>query len=134
MSTEQFVASLVHSLAWPVAALSVALLFRRQISRLLGRPMNRLRAGPLEFEFDRLLATVEADVDPRKRPVPGESVAIELAGIAEQAPLAAIIESFGRVEAALRELLAAAAVDASRLTVPALTREALARELISPET
>jgi hypothetical protein len=134
MSTEQFVASLVHSLAWPVAAVSVALLFRRQISRLLGRPMNRLRAGPLEFEFDRLLATVEADVDPRKRPVPGESVAIELAGIAEQAPLAAIIESFGRVEAALRELLAAAAVDASRLTVPALTREALARELISPET
>jgi len=134
VSTEEFIASLVHSLAWPVAAVSLALLFRRQLSRLLGRPMNRLRAGPLEFEFDRLLATVEADVEPTKRVVPGESVAVELAGIAEQAPLAAIIESFGRVETALRDLLAAAGLDVSQLSVPALVREAQARDLISPET
>jgi hypothetical protein len=134
MTTEQFIASIVHSLAWPAAVIVLALLFRRQLSRLLARPINRLRAGPLEFEFDRLLATVEAEVEPGTRPPAGDSVALELADVAKQAPLAAIMDSFARVEAALRELLVKAGVDVSRLTVVAMTREALARKLISPET
>jgi hypothetical protein len=48
---EQFIASLVHALAWPGAVVLLALGFRKQIAKLLAKPVRRLRAGPVELEF-----------------------------------------------------------------------------------
>ena len=60
--TEQFIASLVHSLAWPAAAFGAAALFRQQLQELLSRSLRRVKAGPVEFEFDRVLSEVEANL------------------------------------------------------------------------
>ena len=62
MTTLQFIASLVRSMAWPAAVVVLALIFKVQIRQLTSRPLRRLKAGPLDMEFDRLGAEVEAAV------------------------------------------------------------------------
>jgi len=47
-----FVASLVHSLAWPAGIVVVVIVLRRPIGVVLGRGVRRLRAGPVEVEFE----------------------------------------------------------------------------------
>jgi hypothetical protein len=108
-----------------------------------------VRDHPLVIEHDarRVRQTVHhagdpltQDPQPLARPVlPAQGVIQDSAPDRPDARtvnqgFAAIIESFGRVETALRDLLAAAGLDVSQLSVPALVREALARDLISPET
>lgn len=44
MSWLEFFATIIGSLAWPVAAVIVAVLFRKQLRALLGGPPSRLRA------------------------------------------------------------------------------------------
>jgi hypothetical protein len=150
--TEQFVASLVHSLAWPAAVVGLAVVFKAQLSRLIDHPLRRLRAGPagLELEFDRVLATVEADVErpgagAREWPLvtvgaegagvpePFGEVQTELAGLARQAPAAAILEAFARVERLLQELLKDKIKFPSALGANALAQSALSHGLISPQ-
>ena len=105
---EQFIASLVHSLAWPAAVIVPAVVFRKQIGGLLDSPMRRLRAGPVEVEFERVFARVEADVPIDTPPSERESgVTSELSELAKRVPSAAILEAFSRVEHRLRELLQA---------------------------
>ena len=53
-----FIASLVHSLAWPAAIAVAVIVLRRPIGVALGRGVRRLRAGPVEVEFDQELAEV----------------------------------------------------------------------------
>jgi hypothetical protein len=53
-----FIASLVHSLAWPAAIAVAVIVSRRPIGGALGRGVRRLRAGPVEVEFDQELAEV----------------------------------------------------------------------------
>jgi hypothetical protein len=48
-----FIASLVASLAWPAAAVTVAVVFRREIRDLLSRRgLHRVKAGPFEAEWN----------------------------------------------------------------------------------
>jgi hypothetical protein len=59
MGTEQFIASLVASLAWSAAAASMVFFLRRPIARLLrDRHVQHLEAGPsgvkLSFFDDRI--------------------------------------------------------------------------------
>jgi hypothetical protein len=60
VDTKQFIASLVSSAAWPVAVFGVALLFRKQIAAIIAVPVKRLKAGPVELEFERVLPDVQA--------------------------------------------------------------------------
>jgi hypothetical protein len=53
MDWQEFVASLVASLAWPAAVVGVALVFRRQIRDLLSTGLHRVKAGPFEAEWQR---------------------------------------------------------------------------------
>ncbi len=46
-----FIASLVASLAWPLTAVVVAVMFRRAILQLLSTGLRRLKAGPFEAEW-----------------------------------------------------------------------------------
>ncbi len=116
----EFVSSIVGSLAWPVAAVVAALVFRRQLRDVLGHRLHRLKAGPLEMElFDRKLAETEAEVDPipapqRKAGVLPEGVSGELDSIVDSAPGAAVMEAHARVERRLREILTEAGVTEAR--------------------
>jgi hypothetical protein len=60
--TEQSISSLVNSLAWPGVAVGIGLLFRPQLSDLLSTSLRKLKVGPFEAEFDRVLASVEAEL------------------------------------------------------------------------
>jgi hypothetical protein len=160
VDTKQFIASLVSSLAWPAAVVVVVLLFREQIVRLLAEPMKRLKAGPVDIEFDRIAATVEAQLGPASEGASGESQQLgaqisfdakldiarqsapgsalrDLAERAEIWPSGAVIEGFGRVEEELRNHLEAAGHPQSlstRLGAVALARRARDAQIITPET
>jgi hypothetical protein len=132
---EQFIASLVHSLAWPAAVIVPAVVFRKQIGGLLESPMRRLRAGPVEVEFERVFARVEADVPIDAPPSERESgVTSELSELAKRVPSAAILEAFSRVEHRLRELLEADGETPAPLGPVALARIAERRGLITSDT
>jgi hypothetical protein len=132
--TQQFIASLVHSLAWPGVVFGLVIVFRAQLSKLLDSPLRRFRAGPVELEWDRVLAKVEIEVPSEVPVVEGATgVAAELAGLAREAPATAIIEAFSRVEQRLLELIHADGREPAAVGAVGLARVAVDRGLISSE-
>jgi hypothetical protein len=129
----------IASLAWPVFALVVVLLFRSQITDLLSTGMRRFKAGPFEVEWDRQLSEAEVELDQPGIPPPpavaGE-LSKELAGVARAAPAAAVMEAHARVERDLRQLLVEDGIeeDALRTGAAGLGREAARRGIITEET
>jgi len=135
VSTEQFIASLVQSLAWPAALVLVAVVFRVQLRRLLTGQLRRLKAGPIEAEFDRLISHVRTEL-PLVQAVPGAvAVSDELSDLVRTSPRAAILEAHERIEALLRDALEQAGerVDDAD-SAAALARRAGDRELITPQS
>jgi hypothetical protein len=136
--TDQFISSLVHSLAWPGAVLVLAFAFRRQFTKLLDSDrLRRLRAGPVDLVFDRQLAKVEESVA-RELPTEGEQpqlLVTELGETAAVAPATAVLEATDRLERELATVIreAGEGVIADRGLV-ALARQALDLDLITPET
>ena len=141
MSWLAFVASLVHSLAWPAGVVAVILVLRRPITVALSRGIRRLRAGPVEVEFDQELAEVRQEL--RQSPelataeVPALAVTLrdDLARLAEVSPEAAVSAAFARIETRLVEVLdSAGAPSATAVGGLALARLACRQGLISDET
>ena len=92
-------ASLVHSLAWPAGVVAVVIVLRKPIGAMLGYGVRRLKAGPVEVEFDQLQAEVpdelarspelaEAQVP---APVGSLSLGEELSRLVEVAPETAVM-------------------------------------------
>jgi hypothetical protein len=139
VETKQFIASLVSSLAWPVAVVIIVLLFREQLGKLLDAPLRSLKAGPsgVELEFDRTISEVAAQVEPLPQlEPPRESATADLADVAALSPTTAVLDGFARVEEKLRARLRDAGdqrADEKRGAV-ALARYANQKQLISPET
>ena len=112
MTGFQLVASLVQSLAWPVFGFLIAVVLRRPIARLLGdRPPRKVKAGPFEVEWDRVLAEAEKDIEagpPPTRPsvAPPVRPSEELAAEAANAPAIAVLEAHSILERALRAIVA----------------------------
>jgi hypothetical protein len=135
-SAEQFIASLVHSLVWPGAVVVLALVFRRQFSKLL-LSLSRLRAGPVDLMFAQQLAKVEEEVAeelPAAKQQPG-LLTSDLRETAEVAPATAVLEASVRLESELANLIRDVGngwVFGSGLV--ALARQALDHNLITPET
>jgi len=109
-----FVASLVQSAAWPAAVLVIVILIRKPLQEAVTHRLRRLKAGPIEAEFDAEAAEVRDDVrripevaaaEPRQGEV---SLTDELAPLIDISPRAAVMEAFGRIEARLGDLLHAA--------------------------
>jgi hypothetical protein len=137
MSGFEFAAALVGSLAWPIVVLIVAVLFRRQLSALLARPLSSLKAGPLEAVWDRQVAEIEAELpgSPSSAPsVGGAADTDRLREIARAAPVAAVLKAFALVEEQLRQILLDAGVDAGRGGAMHMARVALEAGLVQPET
>lgn len=138
MSAFEFVASLVDSLAWPVAVLIAAVLFRRQLSGLLARPLTSLRAGPLEAVWDRQVAEVEAELS-QPQPSTTESHGAastdrnRLREIARAAPAAAVLTAFAEIEEQLRQILVDEGLDEGRGGAVQMARRASEAGLVQPE-
>jgi hypothetical protein len=100
-----FVASLAESFAWPIALISTILVLRKQVVGLVPL-LRKLKAGPVEAEFERSVEELssEAEITALPSSVPNtlESGAARLYKLAEISPRAAVIEAWQSVERAAR--------------------------------
>lgn len=105
-----FTASLVDSLAWPVAIVAIAVVFRTTIRSALARPLRRVKAGPLEAEWDEKVAEALIDVakspETSDLPAPDRPLVSErLQQIATHTPRGAVLAAYAEIEQALRRRL-----------------------------
>lgn len=112
MSGLQFIVEFVRALAWPVAIVAIVVFLRRPIVDILmqlASGLRRLRAGQSDTEFDRIAGQAKAEltatVSAGGQDATAVPVLLRFAAAADDDPAAAISQSFGSVEAALRDLL-----------------------------
>lgn len=98
--------SLIVGIAWPVAAVWIAYLFRGELKALLSR-VSHLKYKELEAKFEKGLVEAEADarlvaqvLPPALPPPETMSKLDQLRRIAEVSPRAAIMESWVLIETA----------------------------------
>jgi hypothetical protein len=100
-----FLASVVGSVAWPVTVLAVVLILRKELVALLPF-LRRLKAGPVEAEFERQVKELKNEVAqalPEELPQALEGRE-RLLKLAEISPRAAILEAWQGVEFAARRV------------------------------
>jgi hypothetical protein len=137
MGLLDFIASLVGSLAWPVAAIIIALLFRRQLTGLLNK-IRRLTWGDTAVDFaDKLdkLENVsrEAATEQPDAPVQHTLPDDRFQRLLEISPSAAILDAWGPVEQSLRHISKGRNYDPATLKSPFKTMKQLeADKLVSP--
>lgn len=98
-----FIATVLGHLAWPVAAIVVVLLLRDEIKQLL-KLIKKLKAGPVEAEFEREVKELVATVDATESQLPPDYGSPDqqfLIKLAEVSPRSAILEAWRKVEAAI---------------------------------
>ncbi len=115
MSGLQFIVEFVKALAWPVAIVAIVVFLRRPIVDILmqlASGLRRLRAGQGDAEFDRIAGQAKAELTATVSAIPTVGtgaapipVLLRFAATADDDPAAAITQSLGAVEAALRDLL-----------------------------
>jgi hypothetical protein len=104
MDWPSFIASVIGSIAWPATALAVVLLLRRELVALLPF-LRKLKAGPVEAEFEREVKELESEAaatSPPPEPKALEGKAQRLFQLAEISPRAAVLEAWQGVEFAAR--------------------------------
>lgn len=99
MDTLTFISSIVASLAWPLAAVVLALLFRRSIERLLER-MTAAKVPGFEAEFEKKLKEAEKEADAANLPPPPDAAA----SLDGRPPTSRVFESWLELETTLNEL------------------------------
>lgn len=141
MGWQAFVASLMRSLAWPAGVLAVVIVLRRPIGVVLGQGVRRLKAGPVEVEFDQIEAEVREELarspelaDDTPVPAPVGSLSEVLAGLAETSPKTAVLTAYQRIEDRLTQILQSAdALPRDWTRARGLAKIASDRGLISDE-
>lgn len=144
-----FAASLVQSLAWPAAVVVIVIFLRKPIRTVLSQALlRRVKAGPLEMEFDQVqaevrdelarspeLADAQVPASASQAVAPVSSLREELSTLAELSPASAIGEASKRIEIRLAEMLDDSGDPPRRkLAIRAMARLARERGLISDET
>ena len=88
-----FTVEMTKSLAWPVAAVVIALLFRKRLSELL-KTIKKGKIGSAEFEFERAVnAVVESVPDLPATPTPAATIQS-----AATNPRGAILEAWLKIQ------------------------------------
>jgi hypothetical protein len=104
-----FFAKTFDALAWPVTAIVLTCLLRPEIGKLAPH-IKKLKAGPIEAEFEREVQSLQAaaakDVSTSK-PSPDTASKAFLLQLAELHSRSAILEAWVRLEAAARAVLVA---------------------------
>ncbi len=141
----EFVASLISSLAWPLAAVAIAFIFRGEIKKMMARQPSRLKAGPFEAEWDEAAEHTIDQLAEVREAAPEfvritESIGSEpvaLSGKGRPTPWALVAASWGRIERELQALLAANGGDPSAVKNAggvALAKMARVKGLIDDKT
>jgi hypothetical protein len=103
-----FIAEMIKALAWPLAAVAIALIFRQQLGALLRR-MSQGRLGPaeVEFEFEQELRVLAAQsCVPAEGAVAVGAAMMPSAGAGRQAILGAWRNLQHRAQAGMHSLAA----------------------------
>jgi uncharacterized protein YutE (UPF0331/DUF86 family) len=137
LDTLSFIAKLLDSLAWPVASVLLVLLLRREIRSLLPL-VKKLKAGPLEAEFEREVSELRSivDVSPQVGPIAPPLRQPIAEKLAEVNPRSAILEAWRELESSARRLLkerAPALTESQLRSTREVIRLLSEAELISPE-
>lgn len=122
--------TLLGALAWPLALVLVALLFRAQWRALLHR-LDELRWGDKSARFSRRLDRLERTVPfPPPLPAPEDEPELVLSGdharflqLLDISPSAAVLDAWGRVEEGLGRLTRRGRADALDLRIRAQVAE-----------
>jgi hypothetical protein len=130
-----FSAEIVKALAWPVAAVVLALLVRGPLRGLIhGLRLKKVKRGDWEAEFDEAAAEVRAELPPKIKPGPGaasDGLLAELAPIIAASPTEAVLTAWKRLEA---EIFARAEREGvSTHQFMAALNELVERKVIQPE-
>jgi hypothetical protein len=134
-----FAVKLAEALAWPLVVFCLVFLLRKELRGLLAI-LKKLKAGPVEAEFDRdvkeLQSAAEAALPaPEERALPSP-INKELLQLAQINPRAAIIEAWRGVEFASRQALSQAGISLSAkesISPLALSRALAKSGALSPE-
>jgi hypothetical protein len=137
MDVLSFIASIVGSLAWPATAFGIVLLLRKQLVAMLPY-LRKLKAGPVEAEFEREVEVLEAESPLSLPPTEQKLLTDEskrLLELAQVSPRAAILEAWHGVEFAARNaVLHNAGSPIPEITTPVRVAKELVRlDLLSPE-
>jgi len=95
-----FFANVIGSLAWPATVLAVVLLLRKKLVEMLPF-IRKLKAGPVEAEFEREVKELRAEAReslPPPEPKLLETQSQRLYQLAQVSPRAAVIEAWQGVE------------------------------------
>lgn len=106
MSFLLFVSKIIEAVAWPSAAVIIALAFRSELKSLMPL-LRKLKVGSLEAEFEREVKTLEKEVSnsiPLEFSPETEPLQHELLQLASINPRSAIIEAWRRIESAIRKV------------------------------
>lgn len=108
MGVLDFVASLVNSLAWPLAAVAIALIFHKQIGALLAK-VKTLKWGEAAVDFTEKLDKVETEAAALADQADEQDTATPAAPrrfheLLAISPNAAILDSWSEVESEIRKL------------------------------
>jgi len=106
--------SLIGALAWPLAALVIALVFRRPLLTLLAR-LDELSWGDKAARFAGRLDRLESEAPPALAEPDGPEIALSgdhgrFIKLLDLSPNAAVLDSWSRVEEALQSLALAHAL------------------------
>ena len=140
MSVLQFIASLASSLGWPIAALTLGLIFRRQLMAILAKLVQRMerltkmRAGSFEAEFAEsapdLLETKPKHGLEQRSVAPTDALTEKQRDLIERArrladidPRSAVLAAGRALEATMNEILRSLGIPYGEETrVPGLPR------------
>ena len=103
MDVLTFITEMVKALAWPVASLVIALVFRSELRTLLHR-IRKGKVGPAEFEFEETVAALRERVG--KPEVAAPRADPMLVNQASQDPRAVILNSWLQVQAVVEGIVA----------------------------
>ena len=134
MDTLTFIAEILKATAWPVAVLLIALVFRAELRKLLGR-IRKGKVGPAEFEFEETVRALATDAMALSLPRSEAPPALPKAALQHIEPRSAILQAWVEVEDALNRLAYAKAPDAQALpgSTYAALRQLARSGVIGPE-
>jgi len=104
MDSLTFVIRLIEALAWPTAVVMILFAFRREVQALLPL-IRKLKAGPLEAEFERDIREISEEAGGKAKtevqiaPDPRQKMLRDLARVN---PRSAILEAWLGIESAVR--------------------------------
>lgn len=95
-----FIAELVKATAWPLAAITIALIFRQQLRALLSR-IRKGKVGPAEFEFEQEVKELTEQAPLQSTP---PEISTPTVTLATTNPRAAILDAWLGVESSIKRL------------------------------